>query len=305
MSSLEFESLNDRPVRKPHTLASIARQTNKRRIVVVEADIDKAVYEAILDKALGMANFIIYSPLDLGAKVDGKTGVSAVHAEMLATTPQDQEGLEKVYFILDKDVDDILGRLHSSPRVIHTTGYNIESDLFEACDLGRAIAACLLKPLSVIAPLNLNSTTRRQSINARWKEWVIACIFVRMHLCDGAPKAYSIKSQIHNGDGTLNASKLSAWKKLLQEKSGKEAAEVNQIWDQLERAVHRWFITDRGHKLVNGKWYPALIAIELRALGFLTKSECSDLRSIWGMIISSLTNDCQLVKTYRNKLGVG
>jgi hypothetical protein len=274
-------------------------------VVVVEADDDKAIYEAILDKALGMANFIIYSPLDLGAKVDGKTGVSSVHDEMLATTPSDQEGLEKIYFILDKDVDDILGRLRSSPGVVYTNGYNIESDLFATCDLTRAISACLLKPLSAIAPLNLNSSACRQSINGRWKEWVVACIFVRMHLCENAPKGYSIKSQIHNGDGTLNIVKLSTWKTLLQTKSGKDAAAINQMWNQLERAVYRWFITDRGHKLVNGKWYPTLIALELRALGFLRKAECSDLSSIWGMIISSLTHDCELVAYYRRKLGIG
>lgn len=303
MSSLESKDLKDRPTRKPHILASIARQTNKRRVIVVEADDDKAVYEAILDRVLGMANFILYSPIDLGGNVDGKTGVLRIHDEMLKMV-QDQQGLEKVYFILDKDVDDILGRLNPSPRIAYTTGYNIESDLFTACELSRVTAACLLKPLSTINSLDLDSAACRQRINSRWKEWIITCIFVRMHLNDDAPKSYSLKSKIHNGDGNLNLNKLAVWKNLLHSKSGLSKETIEAIWAYLDRAVSQWLVLDKGHKIVNGKWYPALLSLELNAVGFLKSSECSDLKSMWSVIISSLSPQSELVIAYRAKLGI-
>lgn len=84
-------------------------------------------------------------------------------------------------FFLDKDIDDLLGRLVVSDHVVYTPHYDVESHIFENGHLADCLASLAgLLPLQLAGVLRDPRAWMLGCVRA-WRDWVAFCIFCQRY----------------------------------------------------------------------------------------------------------------------------
>jgi hypothetical protein len=226
--------------------------------------------------------YVIITPKELpvGFDGDGKSCLLKWYAtlrkrKMLLATFKGHTAAS--LFVLDKDVDDLMRRRCRTAHVVYTRHYEVENHCFESGDLEDALAVQLGVSRSRIRRVIGDQSDWRRSAATRWREWVVVClaaIAARAHKFGGYASPSRVNSPM-NGDVDE--------KLLLTEMGRLEAAATSDrgaaaavVWAR--RTVARLYGGDAFDRVFKGKWYAALLALDLEAAGLINPHMKGSLR---------------------------
>lgn len=169
-------------------------------------------------------------------------------------------------FYLDKDVDDILGRVVLSPHIVYTPCYTVENALFMYGDLIRAMAAASsLDAADLTRRIPDKIAWAREKATA-WREFVALCLFSQKYGIHTDCTYKCNSSPLHGGGAETVADRLQARKVELQQRSGLTAEQIERKFRAVLRLIDRIYRKNQHESVFNGKWYVPLLMQEIEAV---------------------------------------
>lgn len=169
-----------------------------------------------------------------------------------------------VAFFMDKDIDDRLGVLISSPHVFYTDFYDVENHVFHEGDVATAVgSACSLPPNWCRE--EFGSSGIWQEVAARlWIEWVRLCFAAKLLKIPGAVN-YRRPSPLNDPSHHLADPELVAFHQ------GNALAGVlpsivsRRDWQSARAVVDGEYATGNWDAVFKGKWYACILGSQLLA----------------------------------------
>lgn len=264
--------------RPHHSLGGFRRymQMSRTRVfVLVEGRrVDRFFYSELLGpicRASGLKFEIVLA--NRFAECGGKRGLLSLHEFLRAGSSlvlSSQTGTSLCIFYMDKDVDDVLGRLVKSRHIVYTPFYTVENLLFAHGDVIRASAAASSLPTEAIGQRIPDSGIWRRARAELWKDFVALCLFSQKNRVNFSCN-YGRSTSLLNDppEAPTNINELNARKDELRELLGLSQGDCERKTRAAFRLVERAYRKGWHELVFNGKWYVGLLAreIELAANG--------------------------------------
>src|SRR5439155_6787904 len=153
---------------------------------------------------------------------------------------------------LDKDVDDLAGRIKESPYILYTEHYELENYLFRHGNVSRAAATAAALDLAGVRVTVGDVALWRRSCAERWKDWVTLCTYTQVHgvscICN-----YSVASQVNTGLlGAVDKALLMQYRHIVFQASGLSAADFDLTIDDITTEVDRLYHQDKFDSVFKG-----------------------------------------------------
>ncbi|WP_252975909.1 hypothetical protein [Janibacter melonis] len=231
--------------------------------------VDPFVYGMVLDHYCASRGGyrLVRSDEIPGGRQSGKSGLLDAYdwlRRKKLLTPNFKGLKHSSLFILDKDVDDVMGIRRRSPHVIYTPTYDVEGLVFRNCDLVTAISACCsVAPHQVNAILPDPDAWLTQAMR-NWGAWVELCVLAKRSAVRGICN-FGVWSQINPvALGPVDAKLENKYRKDLQAKCPLHAADFAILATKIGRIVQSRYANQREFEIFKGKWLPHLLAEELK-----------------------------------------
>lgn len=157
-------------------------------------------------------------------------------------------------FLLDKDVDDMIGNVRRSKHVFYTEHYDIQNYLFLYGDVLNSAAAGASIPVDSVAQTLGASSAWLYGCMMTWKEWVTMCLFLKVNNISLA--GYGLSSQVNFKEyGKTEQPLLEKYKNLAFRKSGLDRATFDARYSAVEGAVREIYATGNAGRIFKGKWF--------------------------------------------------
>jgi hypothetical protein len=167
-------------------------------------------------------------------------------------------------FYLDKDIDDLLGKLVLSKHVVYTPFYCVENVLFVYGRIVRAAAAASsLDPENLERRIPDGNDWRRQSAE-NWKEFlVLSLLSQRLGVNCDCHYARTTSPLNVPPEAPTDLARASAIRTDLQVRSGLNRRSFDLRLGAIRRYVDCVYQQGRHDRLFNGKWYFELLRREI------------------------------------------
>lgn len=237
-------------------------------LLVEGRDPDPYVYGKIATKSLGQRFAYEICRAEEIDREGGGGGKSALlrffmHLESNGQLGGDFKGKRWfAVFFLDKDVDDLLGAIRSSPHIIYTAFYDIENHIYSAGDLREAAAASATVDIHEAPPTFANSLAWRRSAANRWKQWVFLCLLVS-RLGVSCACGYRLKSSINVPPNAYTTQDIEPYLETIRQASGREVAQFQAAVEAVRGEVEEFYQVDEFDKIFKGKWYASILHADL------------------------------------------
>jgi hypothetical protein len=167
-------------------------------------------------------------------------------------------GSKEIAFCLDKDVDEIQGRLERRPALIYTRFHSVENHLVRSADLHQAVAHAL-SVTTEEARSQLPACERILDLAKNWAEWVEFSILAVCLQCQGQ-RGYGQSSKINSpahlpADRSLTAMHFAS----LRASAHCGAAEFDLELQRVSELVHELIRNGRFDEIFKGKWYDDIL----------------------------------------------
>jgi hypothetical protein len=154
-------------------------------------------------------------------------------------------GAHKLIFMLDRDFDQIAGRLKRSAHVMYTKACDVEAEVSLLGNVEFALRASLSLTRREAAVLARSVDAYVLDLAILWKEWIT--IAATVSACD-------LRCGINSGKyGPLNQSALSGVLSKLHSSASSHGQSMGRL-KQLEGRVAAAYARGEGMELVKGKW---------------------------------------------------
>jgi hypothetical protein len=169
-----------------------------------------------------------------------------------------------VIFLLDKDIDDVLGTRKRSRHVIYTEYFQLENYLIRHAEIAEIAAAAASLDVHSVRSIIGDQRQWMQKAATEWKQWVSICITARI-LQANCRCTYSLHSQINDGPYSgVVAADLALLTTELQTASGLPAAKLDRWLERTRRRIDRIYAAGRYDNVFKGKWYAHFLAEDIR-----------------------------------------
>jgi hypothetical protein len=167
-------------------------------------------------------------------------------------------GPKEIAFCVDKDADDVLNKMTTSPAVIYTLMHSSENHLVLGTNLQDAICNALSITSQSLSQELINCDKLR-SLAFNWREWVIYCL-LSLHLDIRLSGNYGQESLFNNPahaptDPNIANQKFSEAKT----QSGIPGTEFDRRLREITKLVEELIRTDKFDQLFKGKWYVSIL----------------------------------------------
>jgi hypothetical protein len=245
------------------------QMSNSAVFAFVEGKRDRYFYGQICDLTSlarpGSYHLILSQELSNG--VSGKAALLRFfdYLEGRAALFDDFQGKKTLsVFFLDKDVDDLAGRMKESPHILYTEHYELENYLFRHGDVARAAATAAALDLAEVRVTLGDVDLWRRSCAERWKDWVILCAYTQVHgvncICN-----YSVPSQINAGLlGAVDESLLMQHRQIMFQASGLSAPVSDLGVGNIAAEVNRLYHLGKFDSVFKGRWYALFLMDAVR-----------------------------------------
>ncbi|WP_319452494.1 MULTISPECIES: hypothetical protein [unclassified Mycobacterium] len=192
----------------------------------------------------------------------GKSGILKVYEGMKQESRlvQRTKTARKVTaFMLDRDVENIVGGSRRNPHILYTNGYDVESDILHNGDDALALSTA-----TGLAPTDARSLAQklgdwRSQAAHEWREWILLCCIA---------KVLGIQSKASFGRNVVSNDDLAsvqACRAHLKTASGLSDAAFDELEERLETKIATAFRVKRTYTLLKGKWLPAYLRRRIEA----------------------------------------
>lgn len=167
-------------------------------------------------------------------------------------------------FFLDKDVDDILKQLITSPHVVYTPAYGVENVVTGEANLINAVSAASGLDPGLIQQRLGNSLAWRRQMAEEWKDFLVLCLFSHKHGINGMCRYGRQALPLGEGlQGPGNGAQIAIRRAELEQQSRLPALQFERKYRACARLVERIFRAQRQDLIFNGKWYLGLLVREV------------------------------------------
>jgi len=206
-------------------------------------------------------------------------------------------------FYLDKDIDDLMGKLISSPHLVYTPFYCAENGLFMYGDLALAAAAASsLDPEPLRTRIPDRDQWRRQKAE-HWKRFLILCLLShKLGLncdCHYGGMASPLNAP---ADAPTNLTQAGAIESDLQSRSGLPAAKFKLKLRAITRYVERTYRRGLHDTLFNGKWYLEFLRREISIAAGTSRHHSPANRTLIASLSLTLNFSAQWTDHFRKPL---
>lgn len=204
-------------------------------------------------------------------------------------------------FYLDKDVDDVFGKLRLSAHVVYTAYYNIENHLFMQGDLISSIATAGSVDMSLIEARISDAGTWRRVAAASWRDWVVLCLLARK-LSLTHPVSYSLNSTINiPADAPVDTTRLATLVASMESWSKLGATVFQRKLAAVYRFVDAIYNRSNHEVIFKGKWYAAFALRELEVASPIHNKNGAAHR-LFGALIATTDFNSAWVERFRQPL---
>jgi hypothetical protein len=167
-------------------------------------------------------------------------------------------------FFLDKDIDDLLGRLLRSDYCIYTEHYHVENYFFREGDLASAAGAAASLGPELMEPAIGDAEAWRRRQADLWRDWVKLCVLAQTKRIR-CQSNYGVTSQINNPlNAATDPAALGDRLLQMQTASGLTAAAFQSARRSTSSRVDRLYQQRQHDRVFKGKWYAPLMESEVR-----------------------------------------
>jgi len=180
--------------------------------------------------------------------------------EHLALFINSSEQKQVSVFFLDKDVDDILGKMIESQHIVYTEYYCIENYIFVEGDLNKV--AAIIASRDPQKPIIGDCAKWRQEVAKQWKTWVKLCLFSRMNgKCEcnygslpekNKPLYEMLKDDIY-----------SQYKEIVKVSSKLTENKFNKSFSDICKKVDELYAIGKHDSVFKGKWYAGFFEVTI------------------------------------------
>jgi len=207
------------------------------------------------------------SAKELPTAAGGKNALLEFHsilrqrAKLISTLNGKKTG---ILFFVDKDIDDLTRKKCRSQHVIYTNYYDVQNHITRSSKFLESVSSAASVDQYDLEVNPKFSVDWAQNAALRWKDWVKLCIFSKKHNVHNV-SGYRVMSEINVPlNGSVDAVKYD--QKVAQIKlnyQGSEA-EFNLNFAKVDKLVSRYYARREQDKIFKGKWYAALLEMDLR-----------------------------------------
>jgi hypothetical protein len=167
-------------------------------------------------------------------------------------------------FFLDKDIDDLLGKLLRSEHCIYTQHYHVENYLFRESNLVNAVGAAASLGPEMIEPAVGDPEAMLRNRAALWKDWVKLCVLAQKRRIR-TQSNYGVTSQINNPpNAPTDPAALNARLAQMHAASGLTAIKFQRARRSTSRLVERLYERGEHDRVFKGKWYALILERDIR-----------------------------------------
>ncbi|MFI8448044.1 hypothetical protein [Streptomyces erythrochromogenes] len=168
-----------------------------------------------------------------------------------------------VVFFLDKDVDDQLGLLISTPHVIYTQFYDVENHVFDEGNVAEAVgAACSLPPNWCREEFGPQGAWQAAAAGL-WIDWTRLCFLAKVLKVPGAVN-YGRPSPL-NTPSHEPADPMLAAKHEGDLRSSYRSATPDHDWHSARSTVETAYSIGNWDNIFKGKWYAQILSSQIQA----------------------------------------
>jgi hypothetical protein len=242
------------------------RMTGNDTILYVEGrDNDPAFYEAVAKRYqvetgrqwnLRLAAELPNAALPAAGGAGGKQALlrAAIFLDRWCANRAVGLSGREVAFCVDKDIDEIEGKLINCRGLIYTRMHSVENHLFLASDLVGALAPALSATEQSVAR-ELNTYGNIQLLAQNWRDWVVCCS-VAVALGIKNVGTYSRSSPVNvPPHGPADQTLVQNFHLLLRRKCGLSADAFDLRLQQISQEVDGLLQRGRFDEVFKGKWY--------------------------------------------------
>jgi len=205
-----------------------------------------------------------------------------------------------VVFFLDKDVDDLLGKIITSPHLIYTKYYNIENHIFVEGDLNQA--AAVIASHDPQEKIIGDCTQWRQAVAEYWKGWVKLCLFaVKTELkCEcNYSNLPSKNNPLYN---RLKDDIYLAYEQIIKNNSLLTEAQFQESFVAISNQVDELYAAGEHDMVFKGKWYAGFLEAKIEAVIGEKLTDKSSHKSYFQIIISTLDFNGEWAEHFKRPL---
>lgn len=161
-----------------------------------------------------------------------------------------------VFFILDKDIDDIQKKKKRSQHILYTKYYCLENYFYIHGNLSQSSAVSASFPIELFAPYLSDADYWRYEAASYWKEWIKLCIFSSLFCTQGSQCTFKCNSRINSGAySPIIESDYESCKQNLLQRSGMDEHLFTLEYKKLSDKVDKIFQMGEFDGIFPGKWY--------------------------------------------------
>ena len=199
-----------------------------------------------------------------GSSAGGKKRLLALHdyyrrkGELVQTS---KEGSKAIFFLLDKDVDNLTNRMRRTPHVVYTEYGDVESEIFARGDIERALADTLGLTRAEAEAARLHLGHPLKDLSELWHQWILlgaitAAHELKVNLKTRGPSL--VNSQTY---GPVSQDEVQKCMALIAANSRYSPSKHAWVASRLESRRRRGEL----HRDLKGKHLPAYIEWRMRA----------------------------------------
>jgi hypothetical protein len=241
---------------------------------------------------------------DRVAPVGGKDVLISLHnyLEASGSLVDQTEGVTSYcMFYLDKDVDDILGRMIESPHITYTRLFSVENEIFVRGDVAKAAAVAASLPLAEVRKEMPDAGQWRRGCAEAWTAFVVFCLFSCMHrvACDCTYRQHT--SPINAAPENATDEQAARERKTdMRRRSGLQDEEFEREFQHVQRLVQEAYLGGRHDEVFNGKWYAGLLLREVdRMSGGDFAGRHGFINAVRGALIATVSFDGEWADHFR------
>jgi hypothetical protein len=197
------------------------------------------------------------------------------HSLLDQSTPEPKLAM----FYIDKDVDDLFGKLLISNHIVYTPFYSIENHLFHEGELISSIATAGSLDIELVHARIPEPKVWRTRVATHWRDWLALCLLARK-LSLPHPASYAMHGSRINvpADADADDRLLKSCLAEMHQRSGLTKAVFDKKLAASYRLLKTIFAQSRFDQVFKGKWYVifALRELERESGGLFNRNGASD-----------------------------
>jgi hypothetical protein len=167
-------------------------------------------------------------------------------------------------FFLDKDVDDLTGRIMDSPHILYTEHYEHENYLFRHGDVVTGAATAAAIDPAVIRQTLGDVPRWRRGCADLWRDWVTLCVYSQIYNVTSIPN-YGVRSRVNTDCfGDIDAALLEGHRRDLSQASGISEVDFELRLAVITTRVNDLYRQNKHDSVFKGKWYASFLENRVR-----------------------------------------